>query len=494
MDVGSNALRLIVGEVDSDRRLDVVESVREPVRLGQDVFTKGAIAEETMERAIKAFVKFRKLMEKHEVTRSRNVATSATREAFNRDIFIDRVAQESGINLAVISAEEESRLIHLAVAEKINLKNKLAMLIDIGGGSVEITLAEGDTIQCTESYKMGTVRLLHILEEKKRGARVFNQMVREYVDATHQRIKKEIGDRKIDLCIATGGNVESLGDLRKELFDKNSNAKVTADELDRLVKQLQGLTFEERIERLGLRSDRADVIIPASIVLQKIVEQAGVDEVLIPNVGLKDGLLLDMIQDDQTSLHHDQVIASAMQMGRKYAFDEQHAVTVAKWAMHLFDETRSLHNLGSEYRMLVEVAALLHDIGTFVNISDHHKHTYYLLMAAPLVGLSESQMAIVANVARYHRKSPPKPEHEPYRVLSSKERVVVSKLAAILRLADALDHEHAGKVSGLSVEYKKPDLVLTLRGKDELLLEKWALSKKATMFEEVFNLKVSVEE
>jgi exopolyphosphatase/guanosine-5'-triphosphate,3'-diphosphate pyrophosphatase len=162
--------------------------------------------------------------------------------------------------------------------------------------------------------------------------------------------------------------------------------------------------------------------------------------------------------------------------------------------LQLFDETRNLHGLGLEHRLLLEVAALLHDIGTVLSASDHHKHTHYLLSASPLVGLSDNQRAIVANVARYHRKSEPKPQHDAYRVLPSRDRVVVSKLAAILRLADALDNQHAAKVSTFTVDYKKPRLTLRLQGEGDLLLEKWALAKKSAMFEEVFSCKVVTEE
>lgn len=497
IDIGSNAMRLVIGSVDGERRLTIVENLRDPVRLGQDVFTKGSISEDTIERATEALVKFKESIEQHDAKWTKAVATSATREALNRDIFVDRVAQTSGIDITVIGTEEEARLIHLAVGEKVNLKNKVAMLVDIGGGSAEITLTHDDNIISTESFKMGAVRLLQVLEGKKHGERHFNQLVREYVDATQKRIRKEIGNRKIDLCVGTGGNIESLGELRKELFSKDKNTVITVDELDTVAKKLQGMTFEERIQQLRLRPDRADVIVPASMVLQKIVKQAGVDEVQIPNVGLKDGLLIDMLQElygERKYPHRDQVIASAMQLGRKYIFDEQHGLATAKFAVRLFDETRSLHNLTLEHRLLLEVAALLHDIGHFVNMTDHHKHTQYLLTASPVIGLTQQQMAIVANVARYHRKSFPKPQHDAYRVLPSKDRVIVSKLAALLRLADALDNEHASKVSEVSVEYKKPKFILMLKGEGDLLLEKWALMKKSAFFEEVYSTKLTIEE
>jgi exopolyphosphatase/guanosine-5'-triphosphate,3'-diphosphate pyrophosphatase len=497
IDVGSNALRLAVASVDAERHVTLIESVREAVRLGQDVFTTGVITEGSIDRASDAFRKFREIIDRAGAKWTKAVATSALREALNREIFVDRIAQVSGIEISVIGAEEEARLIHLAVAEKVDLRGKLGLLVDIGGGSTEVTIVSGENIISTESFKMGSVRLLQVLDQRRHGERQFTQLVREYVDATQKRIKKEIGSREIDVCVGTGGNVEALGDLRRDLLKKDRDSLVTADELENLVRRLQSLSFEERVQELRLRPDRADVIVPAAIIIQKILKQAGVDEILIPHVGLKDGILTDLVQElygDKRHLHREQVMASALQLGRKYAFDEQHGVTVSRLAVQLFDETKPLHNLPLEYRLLLEVAALLHDIGNFVNASDHHKHSQYLLTATPVIGLDQTQMAIVANVARYHRKSMPKPQHDPYRVLSSKDRVTVSKLASLLRLADAMDNEHASRVIRFSVDYKKPRVVLKMEGEGDLLLEKWALLKKAPMFEEVFSVTLAVEE
>jgi exopolyphosphatase/guanosine-5'-triphosphate,3'-diphosphate pyrophosphatase len=497
IDVGSNAIRLAIAEVDGDRQVTVTSLLRESVRLGQDVFTSQLISEETIDRAVEAFKRFREAIDQSGARWTRAVATSATREALNRDLFIDRIAQASGIEVSTIGTEEEARLIHLAVAQKIGMRNKAALLIDIGGGSTEVTLATGGNILSTESFKMGAVRMLQQLEGKKHGERHFNQLVQEYVEATQKRIKREVGNRTIDLCVGTGGNVDTIGELRKQMLGRDRDTMVTLSELDVLIKRLQGLTFEERVAQLRLRPDRADVIVPAAVILQQIMKQARVDEAQIPHVGLKDGLLIDMVQElygDKRALNRDQVMASAMQLGRKYAFDEQHGTTVARHAVELFDRTRNLHNLPIDYRLLLEVAALLHDIGNFVNSTDHHKHTQYLLMSSPIVGLTEDQMAVVSNVARYHRKSMPKPQHDLYRMLPPKDRVVVSKLAAILRLADAMDNEHAAKVSNFEVDYRRPKFLMRLRGEGDLLLEKWSLMKKAPMFEEVFSVKLVLEE
>jgi exopolyphosphatase / guanosine-5'-triphosphate,3'-diphosphate pyrophosphatase len=495
IDVGTNAMRIAIGSITPDHRIELLENIREPVRLGKDVFAKGSISEETTERAIEAFQTFRRLIDKYSVEHLKAVATSATREALNSDIFVDRIAQATGLEITPIGGEEEARLIHLAVADRVNLRNKRAILIDIGGGSIEVTLVADGSIQATVSFNMGTVRLLQKLEQERVGEPRFNQLVHEYADATRKWLESHIAGQKLDLCVATGGNAEALGDLRKRLFDKDSPSVITAPELDALVERLQGMSFAERIQELRLRPDRADVIVPASIVLQTIVRQAGIDQVLVPNVGLKDGLLLDIVQDlyDQKArLHRDQVLTSALQVGRKYAFDEPHAMAVARFAVQLFDATQRLHHLDDESRLLLEVAAILHDIGHFVSATEHHKHTFYLLNSTPLIGLTKSQRAVVANVARYHRKSAPSLHHEPFKVLPAKDRVVVSKLSVLLRLADALDNEHAGKVTDITVEYNRPQLVLRLQGQGDLLLEKWALAKRTPVFEEVFGVKIAI--
>ena len=495
IDVGSNAMRLVVASVDAGRAPAFLEVIREPVRLGEDVFTSGVMGEETIDTAVAAFERFRVALDRHGVRWTRAVATSAMREAMNRDLLVDRISQASGIDVEVIGAEEEARLIHLAVRTKVSLKNRVGLLVDIGGGSTEVAVATDEGILSATSFTMGSVRLLRTLGDYRNDERRVHQLIREYVDVAQQRIRREIGGRHIDVCVGTGGNVEVLGELRKAILGKDRDTTLSAGDLDRILKKLLAMTYAERVQELQLRPDRADVIVPAAIILRKFLQVSGVEDVEIPGVGLKDGLLLDMVEEfygERRAVRREQVIASAMQVGRKYQFDEQHAITVSHHAVQLFDATRDLHSLGIEQRILLEAAGLLHDIGTFISASDHHKHTQYLLQMTPIVGLSDVQMAIVGNVARYHRRSQPKPQHEAFQALSSKERVMVSKLAALLRLADAMDTEHASKVRGFEVEYKKPKFTLRLDGEGDLLLEKWALTKKAQMFEEVFNVRFAV--
>ncbi|MHB2020692.1 MAG: Ppx/GppA phosphatase family protein [Candidatus Xenobia bacterium] len=496
IDVGSNAMRMVIANVSRHGDVTPVASLREAVRLGQDVFTDGLISEETTERALEAFGRFRQQVGEHGVRAVRAVATSALREAHNREMFVDRVAQETGIEIQIIGGEEEARLVTLAVDRRLNLRHKMAMLIDIGGGSVEVTLCRDGHIVAADSFNMGTVRLLQRIRESGYQLEQAQQMIREYADVTRVWLDRRLNGRRIDTFVGTGGNVEALLELRRTVMGPREDSIITADELDRLVETLQHTTYEERMERFRLRPDRADVILPAAIVLQTLLRQGAANAVQIPGVGLKDGLIFDLLPDlleNRKDLHRDQVLEAALGLGRKYSFDEAHGLAVQRHANQLFDITRDLHHLGDEHRLLLEVAALLHDVGQYINISGHHKHSWYLLAASPIVGLSDQQRHVVANVARYHRKSSPSLRHEPYKLLSPKDRLGVTKLAALLRLADALDAEHGSKVQKLKAEFKRPRLVLHLEGDGDLLLEKWSLSRKAALFEEVFGIKLLVE-
>jgi exopolyphosphatase/guanosine-5'-triphosphate,3'-diphosphate pyrophosphatase len=451
-----------------------------------------------MSRAIEAFGRLREQLDRYGVVSVRAAATSAVREAANRDVFVTTVADRCKIPLAVIGPEEEARLVHLAVKERISLKNRVALLIDIGGGSVEVSLATQSGIMSTESYAMGSVRLLETLNQQRLGERRFNRLVERYAESIERRLKRELGGQKVDCCIGAGGSIESLGALRKDLLGKSNTAKIASADLEEFVKTLESMTVEERIQKLRLRPDRADVIVPAAIVLLKILRVAGVDEVAIPGVSLKDGLISELVSEEvshETRLDYDQIMASALALGRKYAFDEPHARAVADLALQIYDQTRAAldYSFERESRTLLEVAALLHDVGQFIDVSNHHKHTLYILQASSVIGLTPAQMEIVANVARYHRKSGPKPQHRNYEQLSAKQRSNVAGLAAILRLANALDRERAGAVRSVELAFKKPKLTMKLTGEGEMLLEKWALSEQREQFESVFGVKIAVE-
>ena len=495
IDVGSNAMRMVIGEVDESWRVNTIENVRLPVRLGQDVFSKGYLEENTIQQTEEAFLRFKHMAESFNIQHLRAVATSAAREAGNSDLLLDRVFRTSGIEIEIISGEEEARLIHSAVAHVLDLTNKRTLLIDIGGGSVEVTISTGRNIISTDSYNMGTVRLLEKLNGRQKSKHPFGNLVREYTEAARYRIERDLGDEKVQICAGTGGNVEEIGRLRQKLFKAESDRFVTLEELEKLIEHLDRMTYEERIRKLKLRPDRADVILPASIVLHLIASEAGVKQIAIPNVGLKDGILQDIAEDLSKNLRpqrREQVWESALHMGRKYQFDERHARLTSRLAARLFEQSKSLHNLDDSNLLLLEIGALLHDIGHFINTVDHDKHGYYLLSANRLIGLSQREQNIVANLVRYHRKQSPATDNDNLKSLPQKDRLIVIKLSAFLRLADSMDISHTGNVTDITLRETKSGWQIKLSGTHDQMLVNWAFEKRKSHFREVFGVNLEM--
>ncbi len=492
IDVGSNAIRMVVARPNSGGGLEILESTRLPVRLGQDVFTGGQMGESLMQAALDAFLRFRTIADQFEVGQLRSVATSALREAENGELLIDRIARQTGIQVELISGEEEARLIHLGVSKALDLSGKRAVLIDIGGGSVEVTIARGDEILSSESYPMGTVRLLQRLGSNSGLPNI--KLLREYTESARRRIDRELRGQRVDLCVGTGGNLEEMGLLRKRLFKRDSDELITLDELNTLIEKLSEMSVDERMKKLDLRPDRADVILPACMVVHMIAREARVGEIKIPGVGLKDGVLWDMLPLalGPRLPRREQVLNAAMRLGQKYLFDSDHAVHVSRLAGRIFDQTLSLHGLDESDRLLLEVAALLHDIGHFINTIDHDQHGYYILKHSPLMGLEPSQQEIVANIIRFHRKTSPSTQDENFKALPAKARMSVIKLCALLRLADALEVSHAARLRDVSLEKSTRGWQVLLHGQGEMMLEKWSFEKRKGLFQDVFGVNLEI--
>lgn len=294
IDIGSNAIRLVIGEMDRHGDIRILKKVREPVRLGKDVFAAGTISPKTREKAVESFTKFKELLKSHGVHHSKAIATSALREARDRDSFVKLVNDACGIQIEVIDGIEEGRLIFSAVAHRVHLQDRVALLIDIGGGSVELTVADHGEIIGTQTFKLGTVRLLQMLEDKGLKEKHLPALIHHHLSEAKSFLKKTIGDRHIELAIGTGGNFECLGKLRVAVLHKNSIFSMTRSELRQIINHLQSLSVKERIQTLRLRPDRADVVVPAALVTDAVMELAGVDVLMVPYVGLRDGILADI--------------------------------------------------------------------------------------------------------------------------------------------------------------------------------------------------------
>lgn len=493
VDLGSNAIRYLAVEVDEQGRQSVLAADRVAVRLGHGVFVSGKLVGEAMDAAVVALATIRDRFAALGVGPVRAVATSAVREASNGEAFIKRVLRETGIALELITGSEEARLVFLAVAGRMPLGEAPWIAADLGGGSVEVSLLDASGVIWNESHTMGSVRLLEELAGAGDDPGRFRRLVGEYIDTL--RIPAAARARPVAGFIATGGNIEALARLAGVDGSSTGIGLLPLPTLRGVIDTLSRLSYRQRVTELGLREDRADVILPAAMVYERLCTLAGAEQVHIPFVGVREGLALDLVEElTQTGAYEDrherEVVAGALTTGRRYLFDEAHGAHVCRLATSLFDQLRDQHELGATDRRILLAAAMLHDIGSFISYKRHHKHSFYLISNSELPGLAPREILLAATVARYHRKAEPASDHEPYNQLSRSEQSSVRRLAALLRLADALDRDHRQRVQRVVAARSGKELVLQLDGAGDLLLERWSLQRRADLFEAEFGLRV----
>ncbi len=499
IDVGSNAIRYIVAAVSDSGAYVVLESERLAVRLGRDVFTRERrLTEPTMRAGVLALTQIRRRIDDLGIAHYRAAATSAVRESRNGGEFVERIRRESGIHLETISGSEEARLVWIAVKERLDLGDQRWLTMDLGGGSVEISVVSAQGIHWSESHTLGSVRLLQALEEDRVGVdrTDYAELLARYAHVL--KAPHAISEWKPSGTIATGGNIESLAWLAGAKPDAKGVSRLAVADLRKIIGQLGALSYDERVERLGLRVDRADVILPAAVVYDRIAELASADEIIVPVVGVKEGLVLDLADELRNfSAHSDrreqEIRAAVVTLGRRYQFDEAHGQQVARLSLALFDQLAALHGLEARDRNLLLAGAFLHDIGQFISYRGHHKHSMYLIEHSELPGLSPTDIQLVALLARYHRRAEPKSTHFGYSDLEEADRDRVRKLSAVLRVADALDREHVSRVLALDAKVEDDSVVLRLETRGSLTLEEWALRKKGRMFESTFNRPLRLE-
>jgi exopolyphosphatase/guanosine-5'-triphosphate,3'-diphosphate pyrophosphatase len=500
IDIGSNAMRLAIGTFDKKGNLIILATQRAPVRLGGDVFRTGKLSHATLERGVAAFLQFESLLKVHDVTECRAVATSALRDARNSQVFLDRVRRATGIEIEIISGDEEARLIYGAVSKLVPLGVGTSLLIDIGGGSVELTLIHRGAIIFSESVNLGTVRLLEMVRENKNSKTAMSRLLRQYAERIRTQIARTNKVRKITRLIGTGGNIDTLGDLRKTVLKKKGGRSIHRIELLRLMKILQGMTLAQRVEKLKLRPDRADVIMPAMALVIGVINESKVSTLTIPRTGLRDGVLFDLYEQYRSSekasslqRNLDKVLPYALELGRRYSFDEGHAYHAVKLSLQLFDQFKSVHRLAGEERALLEVAALLHDVGYCINASDHHKHSEYILRSSHFPGLSSHQRELVALTARYHRGDQPSNRDDAFAALSKSGKRVVSVLSAIIRLVEELDREHLKRIGSIKVYRRGAAATLKLPSRSKLLVERLGAESRKAALEECLGLSITIE-
>jgi exopolyphosphatase/guanosine-5'-triphosphate,3'-diphosphate pyrophosphatase len=495
IDIGTNSIHMIVVQVRPDLSFEVIDREKEMVRLGAGGLDGRSLTPTAMTAALQTLAKFRRLADSHKVDKIVAAATSAIREADNGGDFIAEVDRKTHIRIRVISGTEEARLIHMAAVYGVHMAGSPAVVVDIGGGSIEVTLGTASHITHARSFKLGVIRLT---ERFVRTDPLSERDERRLV----KHINREIGgylatlaDRRFDRVIGTSGTILSLGALalsedgivRDEAL---RNRRVSAKAIRRLRRRLSGADLEARLHMDGLDPRRADIAVAGSILLDSVLRRLGAEDLTLCDLALREGLVLDYIHRNSATIrkierYPDVRRRSVIELGERCGYFSAHARHVSQLALSLFDQTRAVHRFGDREREWLEYAALLHDVGVHISYERHHRHSYYLITNGELRGFDPSEIEIIALLARYHRQATPKKGHAGYGALKSGLRRTVRTLAAMLRLAEGLDRSHAQIVTALDVVPRGNTYLIRLRTSADAELELWAANRHASALEAI---------
>ncbi|MTJ06444.1 Ppx/GppA phosphatase family protein [Anabaena sp. UHCC 0204] len=512
IDIGTNSLHMVVVKIEPTLpSFSIVTREKETVRLGDRNLVTGELKPEVIDKAIACLGRFKTLADSLGVDSIVAVATSAVRESPNGKDFIHKVETEVGLTVDLISGPEEARRIYLGVLSGMEFNNLPHIIIDIGGGSTELILGDSEEPRCLTSTKVGAVRLTGELVNSDPITETEFKYLQAYARGMLERSVEEIlanfkiGDSP--QLIGTSGTIETIATIHAReklgLVPSTLNGyQFSLQDLRTWVNRLRKMTNVERATIPGMPEKRSEVILSGAVILQEAMTLLGVESVTVCERSLREGVIVDWMLTHgfidnrlrfQSSIRH----RSVLKVAKKYQTNLEHSERVAAFAFSIFDQTQGqLHNWSVDERQLLWAAAILHNCGHYISHSSHHKHSYYLIRNGELLGYNETEIEIIANIARYHRKSPPKKKHDNYRSLLHKEhRQMVNQLSAILRLAVALDRRQIGAISHIQCEYfpnfkEMKMFIFPSLSNDECALEMWSLDYKKGIFDEEFGLKL----
>jgi exopolyphosphatase/guanosine-5'-triphosphate,3'-diphosphate pyrophosphatase len=499
LEIGSTGIRLLVAQIQGGGKWTVLDNAGRPVALGRDVFNSGALSRESLLECLNVLQNFKELLAGWGIAASdaHVIATSALRVARNSDIFIDRIRQETGFNLSVVDGIEENRLMYLGV--RFALKQDLpmfwranSMIIEVGGGSTEIMLLRRGQMVAAHSIKLGTI----IIDQRTRlgaGPGLFyERYLGEAIRNTTGLLNAEMDLAHVRTFVMAGSDARFVSmQVGSEL---NDHCRViNRNDFIAFTDKIRNYTIEECVRKLGISYSEGEGFISGILVLKLFLEQTGAARIAVPLVSIREGYLIDMALGVDSELQKEffsQITASAVNLGRRFHFDEAHSRHVAKLCMVLFDALEQVHGMNHRQRMMLETAAILHDIGTFVKSSGHNRHGQYIVANSEIFGLPRDELDIIANVIRYHRGDLPSEADIEYISLQREERTLVLKMASVLRVADAMDRGHTQHIHIHTVERRAETIVLHTQGGRDISLELMGVEEKSGLFQNVFGYKV----
>jgi exopolyphosphatase/guanosine-5'-triphosphate,3'-diphosphate pyrophosphatase len=511
IDVGSNSIHMVVVRIDpAIPSFVVIGKAKETVRLGEFCTKTGSLTPEAMKRGYEALERCLQVAWRLQAHSIVAVATSAVREAPNGSDFIAKVQEGLGLTIDLISGQEEARRIYLGALSGLDLNGQPHVFIDIGGGSTELSVGDGEDPTFLRSLKLGAVRLTQqfLVSDPPTPTEMdrLRSHIRDIAEVPSEKIKELLLDQPVRL-VGTSGTIETLAlwDLRDQEASISPQRihgyELTLSKIRQFINQIGTLPVNERRKIAGLVERRAEIIIAGAVILEELMTLLGTDRLLYCSRSLREGLIVDwmlaqgLIEDRfrfQSSVRQRHVL----RLASKYQVDLDHAEQVAAFAVALFDQTQGiLHQWQERERNYLWAASILHNCGHFVSHAAHHKHTYYLIRYGELLGFNEEEVEVIANLARYHRKSPPKKKHENFQKLANDTyRQIVIELSPLLRLATALDRRRVHPIQGIRCHFDSPvspktmTLYLQTNKPEDCALELWSLGSKKEVFEDQFQI------
>ncbi|HKQ50008.1 MAG TPA: Ppx/GppA phosphatase family protein [Phycisphaerae bacterium] len=501
IDVGTNSIHLVMVEVSPEGDFRILGRDKEMVQLGRGGFVEHVLTERAMEDGLACLTRFAKLARLKGVGRLRAVATSAVREARNGGDFVQRVRRALGLELHVLSTEEEARLIYLAVRHAVNLGNDDHLVVDVGGGSVEVIVGNANRPEVLFSAKLGALRLSELYLKKDPPAVEEIKALRRHVESALAALENRVGRRKFDRCLATSGTFEHLAEIctrrRGEEQSDTDVLRVSRAEIKTLLSDLIGTRRDELLKVPGMEARRVSTILPAATTLMALARMFDISQFEYCDMALREGIIIDHIASRRAhflarATWPDPRTRSVVQLAERCGYNRAHAEQVQQLALSLFGQLAALHHLDDRYRDLLSYACLLHDVGYMISHKGHHKHSYYLIRNGGLQGFSEPEIEIIANIARYHRKAWPRKSHYSYQQLDREGRDAVCKLIPIIRLANALDRTHYSVADALDCRVNADRVEVLVHSGKDMELEMWTARRQCPLFEREYGVQVAV--
>lgn len=496
IDVGSNSVRMSIVEICSDGSSVLLEDVHQPNNIGSDTFGNGRISADGIRRTCEILNGFGRLMKDYRVKIYKAVATSGLREADNRDYIIEQIRLYSGINVEIINVVQERFYVYKALRNHSDSRGEIdltgTMMVNITSGGVEVTIYDEDGLKFTEYLKLGPLRLREILGDLENATLSFPKVMEEFIESKIFVLKSKIRSIAIKKFIGLGGE---LGTIRK-LYELEEGF-FPREKVESLYQKLRMLNTEQIMEHYHIGYSPAELLLPSTLIFKCFLNLTEANGIYAPEISLRQGIVYDLAEElfemygKRNSLHD--VISSVWYIAEKYGVDKTHAAHIEKIALTLFQKTWKWHHLGEKEKLYLQVAAILHDSGNYVSFSEHGTQSYNIIRSQNIMGFSDRDLEIIANIARYHTSKIPTYGDPNYFALRHKEKIVVSKLSAILKIAESMDSSHSQKIESFDLNSSNDILYMKLYSQKDIILEKWDIMNNVEFFQEVMGIEIKLK-